>query len=159
MKNKVYFIAFLFLTVAFFSCSKKDDVVSPKTDIQPINVDWAVKQTDNNHIIAIPIAISPKYKGMQLANGDLIGVYYEVNGNKIAAGIAVWNGTDNIAITVWGDDPTTTEKDGLSGNEPLRWVVQIKSENKTYPAVADYQSGPNVYQVNGTSILSKLVVE
>jgi len=159
MRNKIFFTAILISVILLSSCTKEDKVVDPTKETQPIEVNWTIKTTDNSHTVAIPTAINPTYKGKAISTGDVIGAYYESNGQKIIAGSTEWTGTSNIAVTLWGDDATSSVLDGLTPGELLKWVILIKAENKTYPAVVEYQSGTSSYQVNGTSILSKFKVD
>lgn len=111
----------------------------------------------SNHTIAIPLDVNPKVNGVPLVNGDYIGVFYDSLGKITCAGFGKWDGSKNIAITAYGDDPfTENRKEGFATGENFIWKIWKKSENKIYDAAVQFRSGPTVYAPNGTSILKSL---
>ncbi len=120
---------------------------------------WEFSNTGTNHIISIPHSINPTVNGAVLSSGDLIGIFYDDNGNHKCAGYVEWNGTSNLALAAWGDDSLTPDKDGLASNETFIWKIHITSSGLNYTASAEYFSGSGTFEPNGLSILSSLKVE
>jgi hypothetical protein len=74
---------------------------------------------------------------------------------SLCAGAIVWTGSTNV-MRVWGDDPQTTEVDGMLAGDRLCWRVWDASENKTYQATVVYAqdpSGNGTYQPDGLYVL------
>ncbi len=63
-----------------------------------------------------------------LDEGDEIAVFTE---DGRCVGADVWNG-QNLAISVWGDDPLDSDKRGLLSNEPFMIRVWDESESRLY---------------------------
>lgn len=157
--SRIYFVLVLGLLIV--GCSDDDNPTkneddSPKAIEQTIA--WDVKYTDNNHSIAIPLKVNPTFNGEALANGDKIGVFYDKNGSMICGGFSVWTGEGSIAVSAWGDDGQTTEKDGFNVSEQFVWLVQKASDQKNYTAEVEYESGPSSYLVNGITVVKSLSV-
>jgi|GEM_PF-1109527 len=119
---------------------------------------WKFTNTGINHIISIPSAVNPTIKGVAIEVGDLVGVFYDSSGVDACAGYSVWNG-GNIPVTAWGNDITSSVKDGFSTNETFSWKIKDVSEGKSYNAVATYASGNGYFENNGLTILATLKVE
>jgi PKD repeat protein len=71
--------------------------------------------TGNNASLFVSTAINPSINGRFLRNGDEIAVFTP---EGLCAGVKVWDGT-NTAVTVWGDDSITPQKDGMAGGDSL----------------------------------------
>ena len=105
---------------------------------------WGVIETPVLHIISIPLSANPNIDGEPILAGDFIGVFYEENGEAICGGLEVWNGQESIAVIAFGDDPSTTDKDGFSTGEDLVWKIYSWSEMTAFESVAEYdQTLPN----------------
>lgn len=111
--------------------------------------------TGGNSTIIIPTSIFPVIGDDSLKLGDAVGVFYNDGGQLKCAGYSEFD-DDNMAITVWGDDPETEEKDGYSINETYIFKVWQSSQGNEYFAKATYSSGNDYYTDNGISILSAL---
>ena len=86
--------------------------------------------------------------------GDEIAAYDE--SDKLI-GSTVFNG-DNIALTVWGDDLTTTNKDGLATGEKITlklWNSDMNTESTL--VVNKWDQGGDSYTVDGISIVSSII--
>ncbi len=140
---------------ANFYIRKEED--APPADTS--KVVWTYTNTGSNHIVSIPVSISPTVYGDPLLPGDMIGVFYDSLGTDACAGYAVWDGSSNLPLAVWGDDNTTNEKDGLTSGETFKWKIRRISNLKTYDATATFSSGNDFFVSNGLSILSSLKVE
>ena len=69
------------------------------------------------------------------------------------AGLTTWKG-ERLAITIWGNDNTSEEKDGFLNNEVINWAI-IK--NKKYvPVQSIYRIGKNSWEPNGISIIDSI---
>jgi len=115
MKN-IYFPLLLFF-IHFCSFSQSD-------------CGWSVTNTASNATLAI---LDDNFGDFTIGWSDLqpamaaisyftcpivLGVFYtDDSGQLVCGGQTVWNNTGSMAISAWGDDPTTAEKDGFSGGE------------------------------------------
>lgn len=110
----------------------------------------------NDASIMVPTEINPMLGERQIANGDIIGVFYQrTPGEWYCCGFKVWNG-NNLGIAAFGDDLQTEIKDGLAVNEPFTFRFWDSLEDTELNAIATYEVGPSIYQVNGFSVLSSL---
>jgi hypothetical protein len=91
---------------------------------------WQFNATSIAHNIHIPADVLQI--GFNLTPGDLIGVFYNINGVDKAAGIAQWNGS-HIVLTAYGNDPGTPQKDGFDPNEIIKLKVFFNSMQTSYP--------------------------
>ncbi|MEZ4695553.1 MAG: PKD domain-containing protein [Rhodothermales bacterium] len=82
--------------------------------------------TGSNASVIIEPAIAPTIDGAAFSSGDEIAVFGPTG---ICAGVESWTGS-TIALTVWADDPFTTEIDGMTANETMRFVLWDKSAGK-----------------------------
>ncbi len=110
-------------------------VSSPATLSMPDG--WEFTPTAMAHNIHIPVDVLQI--GMNLQAGDMLGVFYMDNGIEKAAGAGLWNGS-HLVLTAYGNDPSTTIKDGFDENEPLNWKVYMHQNSETYHLDATYSS-------------------
>jgi len=107
--------------------------------------------TGNNMTIGFPItswADSPSI-------GDEIAAF-DQHGKVV--GSTIFNGK-NIALTVWGDDLTTDEKDGLAIGESIMFNIWNSETNTISELIIDqWDSGTHIYAIDGISIASSIVV-
>jgi hypothetical protein len=91
-------------------------------------------------------------EGQAMANGDIIGAFYEDAGILKCGGSKEIIGSSN-AIILYGDDISTGTKEGFSIGEMLRWKVFQVSTGKVYNIVVNYAWGPGTgyFTVNGSS--------
>jgi|GEM_PF-785262 len=105
----------------------------------PCNSPWEYIITGTTHTISIPAAIAPEIFGAPLAQYDWIGVFYlNEEGEEICGGAVQWNGTENIAMIAYGNDPTTPGKDGFASGEPFLWKLSQCGNPVEYTAIATY---------------------
>lgn len=102
--------------------------------------------TGHNATVIIPVEGTSG-----LITGDEIGIYGK---NGMVAGAAVYEGS-NVAVTIWGDDPTTDRIDGLSIAEDFIYRVWRNSEQTEFNVEVSYQTGEGVYENDGISVLKK----
>jgi|GEM_PF-6252118 len=149
--KKLEILLSLFLII-LISC--KDNSLENTKQEQNINISWNVKTTQNNHIIAIIKDTTEIYiNNENISCGDMIGVFYSKNDSLICCGKIIWK-NQNEALTVWSDDPTTTNKDGLSEGEEMKWLIY--HNNKNYVAYPEYYEGGNKFISGGVFKLRKL---
>jgi len=109
-----------------------------------------VQKTPITHIIAIPAQVLTG-----LENGDIIAIY---NQNGLCCG-AVSYQNQNLALTVFGDDPTTPQVDGMVEGESLQFRVINPETGKESTLEAEFdeqmpQSG--YFTDNGISAVKSL---
>ena len=120
---------------------------------------WNVVPTDISHVISIPIFSHPKINGTQIAIGDYIGVFYwdEASQTEKCGGFCEWTGSN--AVTAFGDDASSSNKDGFYENEKFRWRIHKMFNSTDYEAIATYHA-VNPYTFDGkyhTNALSELI--
>ncbi|MFN3820765.1 MAG: choice-of-anchor D domain-containing protein, partial [bacterium] len=106
-------------------------------------------ETDNNHSLLVTEAL---LDGQPLAVGDEIGVLTPEN--LVAGGVVIEEAGGEVGFPAWGDDPTTDEIDGFRPGEAFNfrfWDHQVRRE---FVATPHYIDGPEVYQVNGFTVLT-----
>jgi hypothetical protein len=102
---------------------------------------FKISNTPITHTIAIPAAISGN-----LEIGDALAVFD--NSGTCAGAVNIGDKTQALAITVFGDDPTTSEKEGMAEGETLHFKV-YKSETGSF-ADAEVTFEPAFPNTNGT---------
>lgn len=118
--------------------------------------------TGNNAVVIIPnrSGVIPTVLDVNINHGDAIGVFYSNNGELKCAGYSVYDTTYNTAITVWGDNPSTSPKDGFAVNETYFYKIWDSNTGIDYDANSVYSSGNSYYTSSvsslGVSILSSL---
>lgn len=117
---------------------------------------WTYTVTGLTHTISIPANVVPAIFGEPLADGDWIGVFYlDDNGDEACGGAIQWN-SSGVGFNVFGDDPTTIEKDGFDAGEPFIWRLKKCGTVEQFKAMATYDATmPNQGNFTGFG-LSKL---
>ncbi|MCF8367245.1 MAG: T9SS type A sorting domain-containing protein, partial [Bacteroidales bacterium] len=94
-------------------------------NLSRLNTLWQLPiSTVSSHTIAIP---TQSIKNSKILSGDFIGAFDET---RNCLGVGFWQGK-NISITIFGDDPTTPEKDGFTENEPIKfrlWKAETQED-------------------------------
>lgn len=110
--------------------------------------------TGENATIVLPLAAQPHYlSGTPLAAGDEIAIFNQAG---VCGGSALWQ-TENLAITVWGDDAMTDSLDGLTPGDTLCFRVWDHLHAMEYGARVSFLPGhPVVYAPNGFSVIKSL---
>ena len=105
-------------------------------------------QTDQNMTIGIPT-----YAWQETPNiGDEIAAF-DQNGNII--GMTIFNG-HHIALTVWGDDKTTYEKDGANEYEKIIFKLWDFTNNTEKILEIIWGKGIDSYTKNGISVAQNI---
>ena len=111
--------------------------------------------TNNNATVVLPVIANPNIIDTPLASGDYIGVFTPAG---LCCGWSCWQG-QNMAITVWGDDDQTPERDGFLAGEILNYRVYQTNEQKEWTSVeVSYLEGTGFYSQNAIMILNKFNV-
>ena len=101
---------------------------------------WEFTPSYSSHIIAIPLSANPIFNGAPLSAGDHIGVFYDDGGVLKCAGAVVWNGTSNVSVSAWGDDPYETGKQGFYENDLIQWKLYHWPTSEEADADATWQT-------------------
>jgi hypothetical protein len=136
--------------ITFPSCASKANYIQPtekKTNLTSWN-DVAI--TNASHTIGFTTsALSMLHKG------DVIGAF---TAEGYCAGmVSVEDG--NIALTAWGNDAYTIEKDGLNENEIIRFRVFRPATGASFDVVATFDpmfTNGSSFITNGISMVTSL---
>jgi len=87
-------------------------------------------------------------------------------GNEVAlfapggycAGAGVIGGDGRVGLTAWGDDEATDMVDGFVAGDGFEYRVWIAAAGLEAAAVPEYAEGPEVFEVDGVSVLSLSVI-
>lgn len=118
---------------------------------------WDFTASSRVHTIHIPsYAIQA---GLNLQNGDMIGVFYSENGVEKCAGALEWSGEQTI-MKAFGDSPETPWKDGFLQDETISWKVFFNQSQTTYPLSVTYSTQmphhDGSFKMMGLSMLESL---
>lgn len=123
--------------------------------------DWTYINTGSSHSILIVSETPITIDGVQISNGDYLGVFYDNNGYLQCGGYIQWTGY-NLAFSAWGDDSQTPEKDGFATNEAFIWKIWRSSDQTMHDATASYIQPPvmpntGFFETNGMSGITELI--
>ena len=123
--------------------------------------EWDYMLTGGNAVIALEQEsfnniLFSDYSGQAVSLLDIqcpiwIGVFYENNDGLLECGGYTTWGNQNFAITAWGDDATTLEKDGFSDGDEYIFKICVEGFGE-FLGVADMSIEPpfsNFYATNG----------
>jgi len=114
------------------------------------------KKTGINSTVIIRNSSETKLEDTPLQPGDAIGVFYSRDKEIICGGYSIYNGKENIAITVWGDNFITENfKDGFSMGEYLRFKIWKAGENREIPVAGCFIEGNNNFLNDRKYIIDK----
>ncbi|MBT3208233.1 MAG: T9SS type A sorting domain-containing protein [Bacteroidetes bacterium] len=118
---------------------------------------WSYTVTQTNHTILIQATTPITLNGVQISQGDYIGVFYDSLGTLVCGGYQIWQNT-TTSIAAWGAD---LGNDGFAIGEQFKWKIWDESESIEYDANATYMPVPPManqefYAVNGLSGLASL---
>lgn len=135
------------------------EVEDYRVAIYPEN--WGYEITDLSHLIVVPIEVNQVLKASgtySLMPGDFLGVFYDDNGEMRCGGAILWQGDDNQVLIAYGDDPTTTEKEGFDEGEMMNFKVSIGATGEEFDAQvafdADQPNADGKFHNNGLSALT-----
>jgi|GEM_PF-6782462 len=110
---------------------------------------WYVENTGSNHSVIVENA---ELNGWHLDPGDEIG-FITVDGDGIVRGVAGNECHFPWGAALWGDDPTTPEIDGFLAGDPIGARIYDHSHDQEFWALVEIQSGPDVWQPDGISVI------
>jgi hypothetical protein len=95
---------------------------------------WDVPvNTGYSHTYFVILSANPRVNDFSLEYGDWIGGFYlDDDGNKKCGGARMWNGDQAISVTLFGNSPYTSHKDGFSNGELIEFRVFLWSTQKQY---------------------------
>ncbi|MCX6306832.1 MAG: GEVED domain-containing protein [Bacteroidetes bacterium] len=117
---------------------------------------WWPVHTNYKHYITIPHDLPNLYPG------DVIGVFYhDATGALACGGISEFNGADDQIMIAYGDNPSTTVKDGFAVGEPIIWKLCsiVKGDANPVDVIYDftYPNTNGLFAINGISALTDIV--
>jgi hypothetical protein len=105
--------------------------------------------TDNSAVVLFPDNVLKNV----LQPGDQIGIF---NYDGLLCGSGIYEG-ENLAITVFGDDKLSKERDGFTPGEKFQVKIYSRASDTQFNSVSvGYVDGDDTYQVNGINIVSSL---
>jgi hypothetical protein len=111
-----------------------------------------IDRTGNNALVIVDSNSDIQLFDREIEINDAIGVFYiNYDGEETCAGYGIWDG-GNFAITVWGDNDITDEKDGFHENEDFIVKIWDGLEGREYLAEVSFD-GPPYFTVDGTSLI------
>lgn len=108
------------------------------------------ENTAHNATIIVPAS---SISGIKV--GDEIGVFNE---EGLLTGSAVYEG-HHLAITVWGDDPTTDQFENMLVGDEFNVKVWRPGLQSAIVASAEFENNNRYYQHDGVSIMKKLTLD
>ncbi len=137
-----------------YGCSSSDAVTI--TLIDPSNLPtWTYTNTGIQHTILFEETASVMLNMDPVPVGSYIGVFYTVNGNLTCGGYTIWE-EQTTALTAWGNDTLSAQKDGFDPGETMifkLWIPGIQEEYIASPIYYPQTMMPNLGQFaeNGLS--------
>jgi Leucine-rich repeat (LRR) protein len=100
---------------------------------------WTYQITGSIHSVNIPALVNPTINGAPLKTGDWIGAFFlDENGEEVCGGTMMWTPFGRGVVNIYGDDPTTPEKDGFDEGEEFIWKMYSCNDAMSYSAIASY---------------------
>ncbi len=96
---------------------------------------WQVEPTSIQHQLYLPGGSAVQLSGIDLAPGDLVGVFYDSSYQWACAGYAVWTGSPQF-MAIYGAE---NGENGFQTGESFRFLIRSQSAQK------DYIATPNFY--------------
>lgn len=120
---------------------------------------WSFTPTNISHFFSIPLSATLMFNNLPLPAGSYIGVFYLDDTIEKCGGNQLWSG-EATAVSAYGDDSFTPEKDGFAQGENIIWKVFIPEINEEYYALAQYDEGlayhDGKFYAFGISVLTDL---
>ncbi len=101
---------------------------------------WDYAPSYSSHVIVIPLSANPTLNGEPLSTGDHIGVFYDNGGVLKCAGAVIWDGTFNVSVSAWGDDPYEAGKQGFYDNDLIHLKLYHWATPEEIEAEATWQN-------------------
>ncbi len=141
-------------TFTFPACDALKSNADPTPEITPVASPWQdPHKTGTAHILAFPAGLSDA-----LSTGDFVGAF---TSNDYCAGFAlIENPETNLALTVFGDDPTTALVDGFAEGEIMNFKIFKNQQKEELVLEPEYDlnlpSADGRFTDNGLSVISNL---
>lgn len=137
-------------TTAFnYNSNANTDDDSCLSEIEVVFEENATDNTINYNVSSETISLT--LGNAEITEGDIIGGFYIVNGQLYCAGYTIWTGGD-ISLSIWIDDPNTTEIDGWLEGETIYWIAQ--QNNTAFNYLLELTS----IEVNANIFVTQIVV-
>jgi hypothetical protein len=133
---------------------------NPESNVVP----WPVTPTGITHTVVVPDTLYSGLEGTPLSPTDWIGFFYDDNGTPRCAGAGQWDPNNNTAITVYGDDAQTPEKDGFDEGEFFQiQVLQSLTQDTlnaqgAFAPIDNIISHTNRFALDGLSKLDSIFI-
>jgi len=114
-----------------------------------------VTSTGTNAVILVRGDRPPVIEGVPVEPGDEIGVFTP---RGECAGSCAWTG-ENVALTVWGDDPVAEGVRGFLPGEPMTFKVWDASLRRDFVVEPRFEQGDGRFAGDGIFILGSLATE
>ncbi len=117
--------------------------ISDSAAMVSASLPWTFEYAGYAHLIALDASAGAiSINGIDLMTGDVVGVFFENNGNLLCGGYTTWTG-NNISITAWGsnNNNTTDVVPSFSPNDSIYWKVWRHSDGIIVDMIPEYQSG------------------
>ncbi len=119
---------------------------------------WKKEFSGISHNIQIPATAVLELNGVALQSNDFIGVFYDSLGTLSCGGYVVWQ-ENATSIIAFGDDLSTSVKEGFTNNEEFSWYIWDALTATEHPAIASYNTSfthQELWANNGFSGLDSL---
>ena len=133
----------------------KDEIIIATSTINPSGIpQFYILDINTGNNMSLGILNSAW--DIELVNGDEIGVFSE---NGTLAGSGIYN-SNNMGITIWGDDETTTEKEGLLPGEKFTLLLKhIEDGFEDSVIVSSWAEGDSIYSADKISIIEEIIIK
>ncbi len=142
------------LNTSFFNYPANDSLIDIEDELpEPVLQYYAIdKNTGNNMSLAI---LQTAWDSLPLIN-DEIGIFSK---DALLVGSAVFRG-NNTVITIWGDDKTTNETEGLiTASDYTIKLWHHLTGFEDIVVAKEWQEGNSIYVADKISIIKKVKVE
>jgi hypothetical protein len=149
------------LCAGFYACTVSDTFCNSvfEYEIEDIHfTPWNYQVTGDNHTIILVDTMYSLIAGQPLQPGDFIGVFYDQSGVPECGGYVQWTGSTN-ALSAWGDDPLTPDKDGFYSGEIIQvqvWKMMSMTEHNVNTRFSPALPDQGVYVSSGLSGIDSL---
>jgi len=141
----------------YFGYASDGEVEDYKIIVHPLN--WGYIPTNASHVVLAPVNLL--FNCINLSAGDFIGAFYaDESGGLACGGAAYWDGLSNQVVIAYGNDLTTTEKEGFDEEEFFTWKVYYNASGTEQIVEVDYDATlPNYdgkFHTNGLSAIASI---
>ena len=124
---KRLYVFFVITLISVFSYGQDDNYCGWEYAVTANNAVIAIQEANFDNILLDISDFELEEETIPLISTECpmwIGVFYlDDNGEYACGGYTQWDSSQSMAVAAWGDDPTTSEKDGFSEGEPYIFKV------------------------------------